>query len=118
MDIALRDRTSEIVVRALHKFVDFMNSHGHAVNHIQTDRGTEFFGYQDGEAKDEDLTQFDKETLKGKFTSECKKIGIKHSVIPTASHEKHAEAHFSWISRAIAPWRRLTKGFSTTWSRC
>ena len=25
--------------------------------------------------------------------------------------------HLTWRSRAIAPWRRLTTGFSTTWSR-
>ena len=28
-------------------------------------------------------------------------IHINHTVIPTESHEKHAEAHFAWLSKAI-----------------
>ena len=28
-------------------------------------------------------------------------MAIKHNVIPTGSHEKRAEAHFSWLSKAM-----------------
>ena len=78
-----------------------MNANRWAIQTIQTDRGSEFFGYQDGETKEEDLSRYEKESLYGKFTSECEKLGITHKVIPTGSHEKRAEAHFSWLSKAI-----------------
>ena len=101
MDIPLRDKESKTVVQALHKFVLYLLRHGHPVKNIQTDRGSEFFAYQDGEYKEEDLTQMDKNELLGQFTKACKQISIKHTVIPTASHEKHAEAHFSWLSKSM-----------------
>ena len=46
-----------------------MNNNGHMVRKIQTDRGSEFFAYQDGELKEEDLNQYDKNTMLGAFTS-------------------------------------------------
>ena len=101
MDVPMKDRESETVNRGLHAFVRVMNAHGWPVQHIQTDRGSEFFGYQDGETKEEDLSQYDKETLYGKFSGECTRMAIKHTVIPTGSHEKRAEAHFSWLSKAM-----------------
>ena len=45
--------------------------------------------------------QQEKESLVGKFTAALKEIHVNHTVIPTESHEKHAEAHFAWLSRAI-----------------
>ena len=101
MDFPLMDKSSETVMKAVHKYVHFMHQHHHPVLNIQTDRGSEFFGYQDGETKEEDLTQYEKETLYGKFTGALRAISIKHTVIPTGSHEKVAEAHFSWLSKAI-----------------
>ena len=101
MDIPLKDKSSETVVDAVRKFVQFMHEHHYAVSNIQTDRGSEFFGYQDGELKEEDLTQHEKESLFGKFSGALKELHINHTVIPTESHEKHAEAHFAWLSKAI-----------------
>ena len=101
MDLALRERDSKTVVAATYRFVQYMNNNGHMVRKIQTDRGSEFFAYQDGELKEEDLNQYDKNTMLGTFTSALKKINIKHQVKPTASHEVYAESHFSWLSKAI-----------------
>ena len=56
MDIALCDRESKTVVAATYRFIRFMNDYGHTVRKIQTDRGSEFFAYQDGELKEEDLS--------------------------------------------------------------
>ena len=56
MDIPLKDKSSATVVNAVREFVLFMHKHHYAVSNIQTDRGSEFFGYQDGELKEEDLT--------------------------------------------------------------
>ena len=60
MDLALRDRDSKTVVAATYRFVQYMNNNGHMVRKIQTDRGSGFFAYQDGELKEEDLNQYDR----------------------------------------------------------
>ena len=105
MDIPLTDRRSKTVVRALAKFVDFMNKFGHEVKHIQTDRGTEFFGYQDGETKEEDLSQYDKETLLGQFTSACDEMDITHTVKSSQVVTLHTNTKwsplFSSFSRVV-----------------
>ena len=57
MDIPLKDKSSKTVVNAVRESVLFMHKQHYAVSNIQTDRGSEFFGYQDGELKEDDLTQ-------------------------------------------------------------
>ena len=70
------------------------------MSRICSDRGSEFFAYQDGDLS-EGATQYDKETILGEFTSACKNMGIDHTVTPVETHERLAENHFSWASRNV-----------------
>ena len=58
MDFPLRTKEPREVVSALCRFVSTMNGYGHVVSRICSDRGSEFFAYQDGDLS-EGATQYE-----------------------------------------------------------
>ena len=117
MDVPLRTKKPAEVISALCRFISVMNSYGHVVSRIQSDRGSEFFAFQDGELS-EDVSQYDKETCLGEFTAACATTGIHHSVTPVESHERLAENHFSWASKNIDVMLYAARLSPVFWADC
>ena len=117
MDLPLRTKKPAEVINALCRFVSIMNSFGHVVSQVQSDRGSEFFAYQDGELS-EGISQYDKETCLGEFTSACANMGIHHSVTPVESHERLAENHFSWASKNVDVMLYAARLSPVFWADC
>jgi hypothetical protein len=61
-----------------------------------------FLGFAGTVETDEDTLQYQRKTITTyRARGALRTISIKHTVISTESHEKVAEAHFSWLSKAI-----------------
>ena len=90
-------RNKNEVVDTLDKLHALFKQHGHHIKKIQSDRGTEYFAFQDADHFNDQA----REELAGDYTEKCRRLGIEHSVRPVAAHEMLAEQYIAILQKNV-----------------